>query len=127
MRYVDWEYYSALYSDVGQEDFERINPRACAKLDVYTHMRAAEFEVAYDPDAASAFQRKVHGQIMDTVCALINLMYVQEASGAGNGLASVSNDGYSESYKITTQAEKESEVASLIYQGLSGTGLAGAL
>ena len=101
MRYVDWEYYSALYSDVGQEDFERINPRACAKLDVYTHMRAAEFEVAYDPDAASAFQRKVHGQIMDTVCALINLMYVQ--------------------------AEKESEVASLIYQGLSGTGLAGAL
>ena len=54
-------------------------------------------------------------------------LYVQETSGMGTGIASVSNDGYSESYKITTAAEKEAQIIALIREGLSGTGLAGAL
>ena len=45
----------------------------------------------------------------------------------GSNLVSVSNDGYSESYKITTVAEKESQLISIARGGLSGTGLAGAL
>ena len=61
------------------------------------------------------------------VCELINALYVQETSGMGTGIASVSNDGYSESYKITTAAEKEAQLRSIARQGLSGTGSAGAL
>ena len=45
----------------------------------------------------------------------------------GTGIASVSNDGYSESYKVTTAQEKETQLTSVIRSGLSGTGLAGAL
>ena len=66
-------------------------------------------------------------QIQDTFCQLLSAMAVQETSGMGTGIASVSNDGYSESYKITTATEKEAQLTSVIRSGLSGTGLAGAL
>lgn len=45
----------------------------------------------------------------------------------GTGISSVSNDGYSETYHIKTEAEMEAQMVSLIRSGLSGTGLAGAL
>lgn len=54
-------------------------------------------------------------------------MAVQDASGMGTGITSVSNDGYSESYKVTTVQEKETQLTSVIRSGLSGTGLAGVL
>lgn len=127
MLYITWEYYSSLYDTVSEEEFDRLNTKACAKLDVYTHMRARNFMAAYNADAVSLFQEQVHTQIQNTVCELINLISVQDAAGMGAGIASVSNDGYSESYKVTTQAEKDAEVIALIQQGLSGTGLAGAL
>ena len=81
----------------------------------------------YDPDAATPFQEQTYTQIQNTVCELINLVSIQDAAGMGSGIASTSNDGYSETYKVTTQAEKDAEVIALIQQGLSGTGLAGAL
>ena len=90
-------------------------------------MRAKRFEEAYDEDAATDFQQQVHVQIQDTFCQLLNTMAVQDASGMGTGIASVSNDGYSESYKVTTEQEKEEQLTSVIRSGLSGTGLAGAL
>lgn len=127
MLYITWEYYSSLYDTVPETDFDRLNTKACAKLDVYTHMRARNFMAGYDADAASPFQEQVHTQIQNIVCEIINLVSVQDAAGMGSGIASVSNDGYSETYKITTQAEKDAEVIALIRQGLSGTGLAGAL
>lgn len=127
MLYVTWEYYSSLYDMVPEEDFQKLCTKASAKLDVYTHLRAQVFEEAYDPETATPFERQVHTQIQNTVCELINLVSAQDAAGAGSGITSVSNDGYSESYKVTTQAEKEVELVSLIRQGLSGTGLAGAL
>lgn len=127
MLYITWEYYSSLYDDVTEEDFDRLNTRACAKLDVYTHMRAQNFMAGYNADAASPFHEQVHTKIQNTVCEIINLVSIQDAAGMGSGIASVSNDGYSETYKITTQAEKDAEVIALIQQGLSGTGLAGAL
>ena len=127
MLYVTWEYYSSLYDMVPEEDFQKLCTKASAKLDVYTHLRAQVFEEGYHPDTATPFEKKVHAQIQNTTCELINLISAQDAAGAGSGITSVSNDGYSESYKVTTQAEKEVELVSLIRQGLSGTGLAGAL
>lgn len=127
MLYIDWEYYNSLYDTVSENDFDKLNAKACAKLDVYTHMRARNFMAAYDADMATPFQEQVYTQIQNTVCEIINLVSVQDAAGMGSGIASTSNDGYSETYKVTTQAEKDAEVIALIQQGLGGTGLAGAL
>lgn len=127
MLYITWEYYSSLYDTVPETDFDKLNTKACAKLDVYTHMRARNFMAGYDADIATPFQEQTYTQIRNIVCELINLVSIQDAAGMGSGIASVSNDGYSETYKITTQAEKDAEVIALIQQGLSGTGLAGAL
>ena len=63
----------------------------------------------------------------NTVCELVNAIYIQESSGMGTGITSVSNDGYSESYKVTTEPEKEAQLYSIIRSGLAGTGLAGVL
>lgn len=127
MPYITWEYYSSLYAGVPEEEFDKICARASAKLDVHTHMRARNFETAFDAETATDFQKQVHRQIQNTVCELVNALYIQEASGMGTGVASVSNDGYSESYKITTAAEKDAQLFTVIIGGLSGTGLAGAL
>lgn len=127
MLYIDWEYYSSLFEKLSEEDFERFNKKACAKLDVITHLRAQPFEESYNEETATPFQKKVHMQIRNTVCDLINTMFEQESTGMGNGVISVSNSGYSETYKVTTQAEKEAELYALVRNGLNGTGLAGVL
>ncbi len=127
MPYITWEYYSSLYAEVPEKDFEKICAKASAKLDVHTHMRARNFEIAFDEETATDFQKQVHRQIQNTVCELMNALYIQETSGMGTGIASVSNDGYSEAYKITTAAEKDAQLLTIITGGLSGTGLAGAL
>lgn len=125
--YTTWEHYSSLYSEVQETDFDKLNAKASAKLDVFTHMRARNFEAAYNEETATDFQKQVHMQIQNTVCELINALYVIETSGMGTGITSVSNDGYSESYKLTTAAEKEAQLLSIVRSGLSGTGLAGVL
>lgn len=127
MPYITWEYYSSLYVEVPEKDFEKFCAKASAKLDVHTHMRARNFEIAFDEETATDFQKQVHRQIQSTVCELMNALYIQETSGMGTGIASVSNDGYSEAYKITTAAEKDAQLLTIIIGGLSGTGLAGAL
>ena len=127
MTYITWEYYSSLYSEVSEETFGKLARRAEMKLDAITHMRAKRFEAEYQEDTATDFQKLVHEQIKNTVCELVNAIAVQDNSGMGTGIASVSNDGYSESYKITTAAEKEVQLYGIIRSGLSGTGLAGAL
>lgn len=127
MPYITWEFYSSLYSEATEADFDKLNTKASAKLDVYTHMRARNFEAAYNEENATDFQKQVHMQIQNTVCELINAIHTQETTGMGTGIASVSNDGYSESYKLTTATEKEMQLLSIARSGLSGTGLAGAL
>lgn len=128
MAYITWEYYSSLCTEIqSSDDFERINKRAETKLNMITHMRARQFEAGYREETATEFQKIVHEQIKSTVSELVNAMYQQEISGLGTGISGVSNDGYSESYRITTAAEKEAQLLSIVRAGLSGTGLAGAL
>ena len=127
MPYISWEHYSSLYSEVTEADFDKLNAKASAKLDIFTHMRARNFEAAYNEETATGFQKQVHMQIQNTVCELINAIQIQETSGMGTGIASVSNDGYSESYRLTTATEKEMQLLGIARNGLSGTGLAGAL
>lgn len=128
MAYITWEQYGSLCNSITDEtEFNRLSKQAETKLNAVTHMRAKRFEDAYNEDTATDFQKQVHMQIQDTFCQLLGLIGVQEASGMGTGIVSVSNDGYSESYKIITAQEKEAQLISVIRAGLSGTGLAGAL
>lgn len=128
MTYIDWEYYSSLFTDISDETiFNRICGKAEIKLNSVTHMRAMQFMKGFRKTCSTDFQKQVYAQIQNTVCELINALYVQETSGMGSGVSSVSNDGYSESYKITTAAEKEAQILNIVRSGLSGTGLAGAL
>lgn len=128
MSYITWEQYRSLYTNIVDEiEFNRLSKLAEIKLNSITHMRAKRFEDAYNEETATDFQRQVHAQIQDTFCQLLATMSVQEASGMGTGITSVSNDGYSESYKVTTAQEKEDQITSVVRSGLSGTGLAGAL
>lgn len=128
MSYITWEQYCSLCNGITDEkEFNRLSRLAEIKLNAVTHRRAKQFEDSYSEDTATEFQRQVHMQIQDTFCQLLTIMSVQEASGMGTGITSVSNDGYSESYKVATAQEKEVQLTSVIRSGLSGTGLAGAL
>lgn len=127
MSYVTWEYYSSLYDNPGKEDFERLVKHAEIRLDNATHMRVRRFENGFTEENATDFEKQVHMQIQYTACGLINKMYLFESNGIGEGIVSVSNDGYSESYSIKNAQEKENELMSVIITGLSGTGLAGAI
>lgn len=127
MSYITWEQYSSLYDDIAEEQFSRYEVRAHRHIDMLTHGRAGQFMEKYDEDTATAFQKRIRGQIESTMCELMNNMSIQGMSGMGSGIASVSNDGYSESYRITTDTELKSQLKSIVITGLSGTGLAGAL
>ena len=128
MSYITWEQYCSLYTNITDEiEFNRLSKLAEIKLNTITHMRAKQFEDDYSEETVTDFQQQIHMQIQDTFCQLLNMMSVQESSGMGTGIASVSNDGYSESYRVTTAQEKEPQLTSVIRSGLSGTGLAGAL
>lgn len=128
MSYITWEQYRSLCNGITDEtEFDRLSKLAEIKLNAITHMRAKQFEDAYNEETATDFQKQVHLQIQDTFCQLLATIGVQESSGMGTGITSVSNDGYSESYKVTTAQEKETQLTSVIRSGLSGTGLAGAL
>ena len=127
MSYIDWEYYSSLYDNIPQERCEACEKKAAIKLNTCTHMRVARFCSEYDESTATTFENQVYEQIQMTMCELINKMHNQEAHSLGEGIASVSNDGYSESYAIKTASQKEGELLQVIRSGLSGTGLAGAI
>lgn len=128
MNYITWEEYNSLYAVIPDETvLNRYLKRAQIKMDAVTHIRVSEFVKSYRKTTATNFQKQVYAQIQDTACELANVMYTQELSGMGTGVTSVSNDGYSESYAVTTTAEKEEQQMEVIRRGLRGTGLVSVL
>ena len=127
MSLISWEDYSSICAEVPEEEFARLSRMAEIKLNEVTHMRAGRFLSEYDEEQATDFQKQIYSQIQATMCNLVNALYTRETSGLGTGIAGISNDGYSETYHIRTESEMEAQTVSLIRNGLSGTGLAGAL
>ena len=127
MSYIDWEYYSSLYDNIPQEKFVAFEKKASIKLNIVTHMRVSEFCSDYEETTATEFEKMVYSQIQLTMCELMNKMFNQETHCIGEGISSVSNDGYSENYEVKTASQKEEELLRVIRSGLSGTGLAGAI
>ena len=114
---VSWEYYSSLYSVVSQTDFAKAE--ALAEKEVirivglihWSELNLEHLEDEYYGD-----------QLKDCICKVINFM-AEAPKAQGKGVASVSNDGYSESYVLQKQSDAIEELGKNIRSWLSGTGI----
>lgn len=115
---VSWEYYSSLYSTIGtQADFEKAE--SLAEKDLARVIGPLRWAELVSSDWSTEFYAD---QLMDTICKVVNY---QATAGkkTGAGVASVSNDGYSESYALAKQSDAQEELQKNIQAWLSGTGL----
>ena len=113
--YGTHEHYLAYYGAMEQAEFDMLNYRASMMIDVLTGQRAA-FATGYK-----------QARLDDCACTLINLMHANDSTSAGQGIASVSNDGYSESYQAVTPEDLQENLRQAAFNVLSGTGLMSAL
>lgn len=67
-----------------------------------------------------------YDQLQECLCRIIDAKIDMQGSAAGKGIASVSNDGYSETYTNTTAIAVTEDLQKNIVAWLSGTGLVGA-
>ena len=113
---VNWEYYSSLHNVVSENDFSKAE--ALAEKEVALVIGFPRWEDV--DDTAFYFT-----QLKDCICNVIDKMASTKASGVGKGVASVSNDGYSESYVVQTESQARAELSVCIADWLSMTGLVG--
>ncbi len=113
---VSWEYYSSLHSVVAEADFAKAEAKAEKEVALVIGFPRWE---AVDETAFYFTQLK------DCICNVIDKMATATASGIGKGVASVSNDGYSESYVMQTESQVRAELSVCIADWLSMTGLIG--
>ena len=117
MPIVDWEYYNSLHSRVAEADFE--SAEALAEKEVKLVIGAVRWEQITEETFG-------YDVLKDCICNVIDKMKEDAESGKGKGLASVSNDGYSETYTIKDEADLRNELTSSIKSWLRGTGMVGA-
>lgn len=117
MTYINWEYYSSLYSKVNEDNF----PKASLLAEKEVALVIGYYRWNNIDDTAFYME-----QLKDCICKTIDKMAEDEESGKGKGVSSVSNDGYSESYVVQTEEQLRNELHSSIRAWLSGTGLVGA-
>lgn len=113
---VNWEYYNSLYNEVNKATFDRLEPLAEKRV------RAVVGAPRWNSVNPDAFY---YDQLMDCICRMVNKLAAHEKSSIGEGLSSVSNDGYTENYTVQTQSQLASELRSCVIEWLSGTGLVG--
>lgn len=113
---VSWEYYNSLFSTVNSEEFAKYEALAEKQVKLVIGPRWNSI----DPNAF------YYDQLRDCICNVIDKIAENERIGAGRGIASVSNDGYTENYVTQTNTQARDEMNSCIRAWLSGTGLAGA-
>lgn len=113
-RIVTWEYYASLYNKANQDEF------ASLEILAEKHIISVIGQHKWNNIHESAFYID---QLRDCICRVIDLLVDFNRSNAGKGLASVSNDGYTENYVVRTSNEANTEIRECIKRGLSGTGL----
>lgn len=114
--HVTYYYYDALFPmRLTEEQFDSYLPSAEAYIDLITHDRAR---------SATGYKAE---RVKRAVCAVIGEMAAQDASKSAGGarLQSVSNDGYTETYRTTSvgTAEEAYALRQTAMRWLSGTGL----
>lgn len=114
---VTWEYYNSLYNKANQEEFSRLEAQAEKRV------QAVVGQYRWNTVRESAFY---YTQLKDCICKVIDMLVDLDKGGVGKGIASISNDGYTESYAVRAASEYDSEIRTCIVRGLSGTGLVSA-
>ena len=115
---VSWEYYNSLHSvATTQATFTKYEKLAEKAVSLVIG------KIRWEQIDSNTFGYDV---LKDCICNVIDKMIEDEASGRGEGLTAVSNDGYSESYAVQTNADLLNDMSSSIKAWLSGTGLVGA-
>ena len=114
-KYVEYYDYDTLYPmKLTEEQFDMYLPSAEAYIDLITHNRA---------ESATGYKAE---RVKQAVCAVLGEMAAQDAvrGACGARLASVSNDGYTETYGAAGSAQNEYDaLRSVAMRWLSGTGL----
>ena len=113
--YITWEQYSKMYDDITEAEFPAMEKKAEVKLDSITHLQVRPFLDAYIEDNATLYEKQ---------CAEL-IHRLNSFKTVNMGVSSVSNEGYSVSYAATDNKSVNSEIRSIIYEGLAGTGLQG--
>lgn len=116
---VDWSYYSSLHDVVKQADFET------AEVLAEQEVRSVIGPIRWAEINSDTFGYDV---LKDCICNVMDKVAKDAATGKGTGVASVSNDGYSESYAGSAQTREAltEETRGCIRKWLSGTGMVGA-
>ena len=117
---VDWSYYSSLHNTItDQADFD--TAEALAEQEV----RSGIGPIRWAEINTDTFGYDV---LKDCICNVIDKKTQDARTGKGMGVASVSNDGYTESYAADAQTQEAltEEMRGCIRQWLSGTGMVGA-
>ena len=114
---VTWEYYNSLYNKAKEGEFTKLE----AQAERYVQSVIGQYRWNHVEESAFYFD-----QLKDCICQVVNMLVDFNRGGAGKGLSSVSNDGYSESYVVRTASEYDKEIRTRIIHRLSGTGLTSA-
>lgn len=119
---VNWEDYHSRFadSDLNEEQFMTLTYQACSRVKRLCRPYVLK-AVLENPDDYR------NDRLKDAVCSVINEMHEHDKVGAGSGVTSVSNDGYSESYALSKRSDVEQELNRAAKDQLYGTGLMGAL
>ncbi|MGO5053641.1 hypothetical protein ACTQ6A_14235 [Lachnospiraceae bacterium LCP25S3_G4] len=115
MSCIDWEYYNSHFKKVEKSIFDQLIGEAEAIVSINTNGRS---------DEATGYKL---ARVKNCVCNVLNELASQEKNGAGNGVNSVSNKGYSENYALVTREQAEEQLRKVCIKWLSGTGLMGVL
>lgn len=102
--YVDWEYYSSLFSQVNEDTFDSLIDRAETEM----KLRTFKFKLI-----AVQSTDDYYTNIQNCVCEIINKLNDFDNTNAGKGIKSASNDGYSETYNNVTVTDCGTEIDSI--------------
>lgn len=128
MSYTTWEQYRSLYNDIKDEaEFNALEKFAETKINALTHMQVKNFLKSLDIANMTDFEEQCKTQIELTTMEVVHRMKHNSTSDAGQGIASVSNEGYSVTYTNTTAKSVAQEIEHIILGGLAGTGLQGVM
>lgn len=114
---VTWEYYDSMYNKAKQDEFDRLEVLAEKQV------RSVIGHYKWNHIQESAFY---YDQLKNCICQVVDMLVDLNKRGAGRGVTSVSNDGYSETYAVSTHSGYNNEIRACIIHGLSGTGLTSA-
>lgn len=111
---VTWEYYNSLYNRATEDSFTNL------ELQAEKRVISVIGQYRWNHIQESAFY---FNQLRDCICMVVDMLIDLDRGNVSKGLASVSNDGYTENYVIRTSNEADTEIRTRIKHWLSGTGL----